>query len=252
MEAVYLYGLVAPNGGYDNMPDVPDFDDINKRCQGIINDISGEDYDSASKAAADLASDYSMGTELKEYVESSRVEIQGFHDSLVEAHNILDRGIDNLSEAYLRDLIEDALCVIGRALPSSKFGDDMIYPAFHCWYATQMISNFICVRRGLFNYEKDGSYKLVLNNRGLSCVITTNGTTLSFALSNGKSLKISREGDLVFHNTMIRAYDFSRHFDVWYKPTQEERGLYDILYPGVDWDVFDFLIQYDNDRPEGR
>lgn len=252
-DAVFLHGVMDYSRGANPSPTLPDFKDLQKRL-GYLQSL-GDATDMGLEADS-IARDFDFDNEIEQYVEKSYEKIAFLHRGVRDAcaDLIQNWDPDDMTREEMVKFVENLQNNLEEYLPEAVLMRDVTYS----WFGYE-VAPFIRAHHALNNvllsYQtNDDQYHSSLNDTGLGklevkagqhgiLTLSTTWTPGKLVFSSDKKILLStgKPNDSVFSMPIA---DFSKFFEYWATPTEEEIALFDVLYPGADWTVLRYLRDY--------
>lgn len=252
-DAIFLHGVMDYSRGAKPTPTIPDFKDLQKRLGNA--ELHSEDRDLATDLN-NLASDFDFDNEIEQYVDKAYEKIDFLHRGVRDAcaDLIQNWDPDNMTRDQMITFVENLQDNLEGYLPESV---GMKAIAF-AWFGYE-VAPFIQAHHALNNiplsyHTTDDQYHGALRDEALGRLEVKAGQngvlTLSTTWKPGKLVFTSDKKIVLSDGSPTgRAFsmlitDFSKHFEYWATPTEEEIALFDVLYPGANWTVLRYLRDY--------
>lgn len=253
-DPIYLHDVVPYNKG-GNMPAPPDWRDLQKSLTSIVSALRGEDLTTALSLAEDLQYRFDHGNEIEEYMDKSYELISHLHGAIRDTYDALQQWDPHeYNEEETERLVEEVSSSLGRGLPSSKYLGDMSSTSWFNFEVTRLISGYPELKSLFMEYMLDDIYlgtfgdvrekycKLLVSGNGslrieLHDVKAGTGSVLTFS-SGGEVVTKGPKDTSVFK---ISLSEFKGFFVEWWRPTKEEVSLFQMMYPGSNFDVLLFF-----------
>lgn len=252
-DPIFLHGVMDYSRGAKPAPSIPNFRDLQSRlssAKSCSNDphLSG-DLDS-------IAIDFDFDNEIEQYVDKSYQVIDHLHRGIRDAcaNLIQNWDPDNMTRDEMVMFVDRLQDNLEECLPESVGMKDKAF----AWFGYE-VGSFIqahhALNHVLLSYhttddqyhsslrdDKLGTLDIKVGQFGLLALQTT-WVPGKLVFSGDKKIILStgNPNDKVFAMPVV---DFSKHFECWATPTEDEIALFDVVYPGADWTVLRYLRDY--------
>lgn len=252
-DAIFLHGVMDYSQGARPSPNLPDFTDLQKRL-GYLQGL-GDATDMVYEAKS-IASDFDFDDEIEKYVDKSYEKIDFLHRGVRDACADLTQNWDpdNMTRDQMITFVENLHDNLEGYLPESVSMRNI----HMSWFRFE-VGKFIHAHHALNNvllsyHTTDDQYHSSLRDDALGkldikvgqhgvLTLTTRWKPGKLVFSSDKKILLSTGNpkDSIF---AMPIEDFSKNFENWATPTEEEIALFDVLYPGADWTVLRYLRDY--------
>lgn len=251
-DAIFLHGVMDYSRGAKPTPSLPDFKDLQKR----LSDAKRLDDNDCAQELDSIASDFDYDNEIEQYVDKAYEKIDLLHRGIRDACAALIQNWDpdNMTRDQMITFVENLQDDLEGYLPESVV---MRAIAF-AWFGYE-VAPFIQAHHALNSiplsyHTTDDQYHGALFDEALGrlevkagqdgvLTLTTKWKPGKLVFSSDKKILLST-GDPKDSIFAMPIADFSKNFEDWSSPTEEEIALFDVLYPGADWTVLRYLREY--------
>lgn len=251
-DAIFLHGVMDYSRGAKPTPSLPDFKDLQKR----LSDAKRLGDNDCAQELDSIASDFDYDNEIEQYVDKAYEKIDFLHRGVRDAcaDLIQNWDPDNMTRDQMVSFVENLQDNLEGYLPESVGMKAISF----AWFGYE-VAPFIQAHHALNNiplsyHTTDDQYHGALRDEALGRLEVKAGQhgvlTLSTTWKPGKLvfssdkkilLSTGNPKDSIFAMPIA---DFSKNFEHWATPTEEEIALFDVLYPGADWTVLRYLRDY--------
>ncbi|QQG33434.1 hypothetical protein [Pectobacterium phage PcCB7V] len=257
-DAIFLHGVMDYARGAKPTPTIPDFKDLQRRLGNAK--LHSEDRDLATDLN-NLASDFDFDNEIEQYVDKAYEKIDFLHRGVRDAcaDLIQNWDPDNMTRDQMITFVENLQNNLEEYLPGSKMMREVAF----AWLGYE-VATFVKAHHALDNVllchhttddmyhshlrdEKQGRLDIKVGQGGV-LVLEAQWAPGKLTFTSDKKVVMSKgifkdnghRGD----NFVMPITEFTKHFECWATPTEEEIELFDVLHPGANWTVLRYLRDY--------
>ena len=233
-------------------PTLPDFKDLQQR----LSDAKQYGDNDCAQELESIARDFDFDNEIEQYVDKSYEKIDFLHRGVRDAcaDLIQNWDPDNMTREEMVTFVERLHNNLEEYLPQSVGMRHVAMP----WFGYE-VGTFIQAYHALNNvflsyHTTDDQYHSLLRDdklgdlnikAGQSGVLTlaTRWKPGRLIFSSDKRIILS-DGSPTGRAFSMPITEFSKNFEYWATPTEDEIALFDVLHPGADWTVLRYLRDY--------
>ncbi|MCL6408165.1 hypothetical protein EXT70_21340, partial [Dickeya dadantii] len=234
-------------------PTIPDFKDLQKRLSDAQRCPQDDNLVDDLKS---IASDFDFDDEIEQFVDKSYEKIDHLHRGVRDAcaDLIQNWDPDNMTRDEMVSFVENLQNNLEEYLPESR---SMRHVAMS-WFGYE-VGSFIQTHHTLNNallsyHTTDDQYHSLLRDDKLGTLNIKAGQngvlTLEAQWKPGRLIFTSdkkivlSDGSPTGRVFSMPITEFSKCFEYWATPTEEEISFFDVLHPGADWTVLRYLRDY--------
>ncbi|ARB11597.1 hypothetical protein CB7_123 [Pectobacterium phage vB_PatM_CB7] len=252
-DAIFLHGVMDYTRGSKPSPSIPDFKDLQKRLSDAQR--CSDDSDLISDLS-NIASDFDFDNEIEQYVDKSYEVIDHLHRGIRDACSNLVQNWDpdNMTRDEMVAFVESLHNGLEECLPESV-GMKSVAMSWFGYEVATFIQAHHALNHVLLSYHTtDDQYHSLLRDDKLGTLNVKAGQngvlTLEAQWKPGRLIFTSdkkivlSDGSPTGRVFSMPITEFSKHFEYWATPTDEEISFFDVLHPGADWTVLRYLRDY--------
>lgn len=254
-DPVFLHKVAEYRRGA-TLPEAPDWKSLQKELSLAEWEAHDESALQTVSKIKDIASNWDHGKDLEGYLDESHRVIQSLHCTIRDACDQLTHwDPEAMSREEMISFVSDLESDLVQALPQGETLGTMRKDGWFHWETGQIILGYPFLKGLYLSYDLDDVFRgtLISDKHGPMLITVCSQGVLRMDIEGSALVftsddKISLQDKVKGKSTVLRSQDFKDHFEEWWKPSEEEISLFDVLHGETSWTVLRYLREYEQEK----